>query len=595
MNTMECKKRCNYWGEVVFDLDKQSRQGLSIKKHLPLGGKTINIIFRSMIILCLNAIALFTMPPSNTPASGLNDRNTADLVSLKSTSSYNIAANLGSAQPPVDGQGTNCIDGTIINIYGNLQGGDAWGISIKASTAPGVVMDQVTANANGSFHFPSTGKPPLGAGIYIVSLKLPYGWQAITPTEFTVNLSGNANVKCARVRFKLEALANLTVTKLDGGGRLGIGGMVGIPGWKFTATPKDIPNGLVQTAITDGLGNAYFLNLPPGVWQIDEEQKLGWVLASGYSNPRMITLVSPRRSGSPQKLTFVNTQVKSDWILVEKKDTLGNPLPGWKFTLTSLDSKQPSKTGITNKLGQYYFQGLTPGKWIVIESAQSPWWRFVSPNSQVVTLSPPNVGQPVEFVNEALGCVDGYKINQLEKALPGWTIKAHKTTGDAADQTVVTDKNGYFQFYLSLGTWTISEVMQDGWSATTPAEFSVPITKQFTCEHVRFKNHTDYACVDAYKIDAFDGTGLANWQISLQPAYGGTAILGVTDGMGWVRFNKVTPGQYIITEILSAAQELAWRPAGVTLDGVSVVSPTKMTLTASGSCRTVKFMNRQIK
>jgi hypothetical protein len=595
MDTMESKTRCWYGGKVGNNCDKQAGKRPSSRQHLRVGEFFITIVLRSLLIVFLSAVALLAVPSGNSHASGVREPYTADPASITSTSFSSTTANPGIAQSQVVGQGTNCIDGTIINSYGTLQGGEAWSISIKTSTTPGVILDQGTANTNGSFHFPSSGKPMLGAGTYIVALTPPDGWQPITPTEFSVTLTGNANVNCARVRFKMEALANLIVTKLDSGGRMLTGSMAGIPDWKFTATPKDNPNGVIQTAVTDGLGNAYFLNLPPGVWEIKEEQKNGWLLAAGYTNPQVITLVSPQRSGNPQKLTFVNTQVKADWILVEKKDTLGNPLPGWKFTLTSLDGKRPPQIGITNKAGQYYFQGLLPGKWLVVETPQNPWWRSVSPNSQVVTLSPPNVGQAVEFINEPLGCVAGYKINQLEKALPGWTIKAHKTSGDTTDQTAVTDSKGYFQFYLSLGTWTFSEVMQDGWSAVTPAKFSVPVTKQFKCEHVRFKNRTDYACVDAYKLDAFYGSGLSKWQISIQPAYGGAVQTALTDGTGWVRFNKLIPGQYIITEIFSATQASAWRSVGVTVDAAAATSPAKITLTASGSCRTVKFMNRQNK
>jgi hypothetical protein len=554
----------------------------------------MNIVFGSIIILFLSAVAFFAMPPSNTQASGGSGSETPTPMPLESTPVPVTTTNLGVvAQPPVVDQGTNCIDGTIISTYEVLQGGDAWVITIKDSTAPGVILDQVTATANGSFHLPSTGKPPLGAGTYIVSLTLPPGWQPFTPIEFTVTLSGKADVLCARVRFKVEALANLIVTKLDNGGHLGVGGMVGLPGWKFTATPIDKPNGVIQTAVTDGLGNAYFLNLPPGVWQIEEEQKIGWQLVTGYLNPQLITLVSPLKPGDPQVLIFVNQQVNNSKITVIKKDTLGNLLPGWTFTLTSVDATQPPQNGISSAAGLYTFSGLPLGNWSVAETTQTPWWRPVSANPQAVTLDVPGVEKQVEFVNEALGCVDGYKINHLEKALPGWTIKAHKTSGTDVDQTVVTDNNGYFQFYLSPGTWIISEVMQDGWTPVTPAEFSVPVTQPFICEHVRFKNRTDYACVDAYKIDAFDRSGLADWQISIQPAYGGVAQVGLTDGTGWVRFNKLIPGEYKITEIFSAAQTIGWRAVGVTFDGVIVPSPTQLTLTASGTCQIVKFYNQQ--
>ena len=511
---------------------------------------------------------------------------------LPSTPNPTLTANPGAAQPPVVGQGTNCIEGNIINTYEVLQGGDAWSITIKASTAPGITLDQVTANLNGSFHFPSLGKPPLGAGTYIVTLKLPLGWQPFTPTEFAVTLNGNTNVNCARVRFKVEALANLTVTKLDSVG------MVGIAGWTFIVAPQSIPGAVIQSAVTDGLGNAYFLNLPPGVWKIEEKQQNGWQLVPGYSNPRVITLVSPQRPGNYQKLTFVNKQVKSDWILVEKKDTLGNPLPGWTFTLTTVDGKQPPQIAITNTAGQYYFQGLLPGKWSVTETTRSPWWRSVSPDPQAINLSPPAVGQQVEFVNEPLGCVDGYKINHLEKALPGWTIKAYKTSGNAEDQAIVTDSKGYFQFYLSLGTWTISEELQDGWSAVTPTEFSVPVTKQYVCEHVRFKNRTDYACIDAYKKDISDGVGLPGWHISLRPEYGTATQTGVTDGTGWVRFNKLTPGVYRIWEIPQVGWtqryvKVGYLPGSLPIAPLNADHSTTITLEANGSCKTVEHYNIQ--
>jgi len=619
MNMTESKQRCPFCGGIIsststvcrhcgnrFQVEhhhqKQARKGPTSRKHLPVGGLFINILVGSIIILFLSAVAFFAMPASNAFAGSGSDTPTPTLQVSTPTASANAAVPPGpagdkgavaAAQPAVVGQGTNCIDGNIIDVYEAPQGGDGWIITIESSTAPGVILDQVPADLTGSFHLPSIGKNPLGAGTYIVSLIPPAGWQPFTPIKFTVTLNGSTEILCAHVRFKVEALVNLVVTKLDQGGYFGTDKMVGIPGWTITATPIDIPNAVTQTAVTDGLGNAYFLDMPPGIWQIEEEQKVGWELSPGYVNPQVITLVSPRVAGDTQLLTFVNQQVYDSKITVEKKDTLGNPLPGWTFTLTNVDAIQPPRTGITDITGLYTFQGLLPGKWSVAETTQPPWWRIVSPNPQEVTLSDPGIEQKVTFVNEALGCVDGYKINHLETALPGWTIKAHKVSGEDADQTVVTDINGYFQFYLSLGTWTISEVMQDGWSAVTPSEFSVPVTQPFLCENVRFKNRTNYACVDAYKIDAFDGSGLADWQISLQPAYGGSAQVGLTDGTGWVRFNKIIPGQYSLSEIFSETQTQGWRSVGVTVDGVEVPSPTNLTLAASGSCQVVKFYNQQ--
>jgi nucleoid-associated protein YgaU len=87
--------------------------------------------------------------------------------------------------------------------------------------------------------------------------------------------------------------------------------------------------------------------------------------------------------------------------------------------------------------------------------------------------------------------------------------------------------------------------------------------------------------VDVYKRDAYDDAGLPGWLITVQPAFGGDSLSGVTDGTGWVRFNKLAPGTYT----LSVASQPGWVP----------VSPSSTTiiLEASGSCSVVTFYNLQ--
>jgi hypothetical protein len=233
-----------------------------------------------------------------------------------------------------------------------------------------------------------------------------------------------------------------------------------------------------------------------------------------------------------------------------------------------------------------YFTGLALGEWIVHEEAPNPgfvdptWWRAIDPITKTVVLEKPEEGKEVNFVNEPLGCVDGYKINHFEQGLGGWQINAtNASTGEVVSD--VTDPGGYFQLRLRLGAWTISEVVQDGWVAVTAPDFTILVARPFTCEHVRFKNRTDFACVDVYKKDAYDAAGLPGWVINLQPAYGGVAKFDVTDGTGWVRFNELSPGEYIV----SHDPLPGWMPAGPTA--------TPITLVANGTCSVVTFYNRQ--
>jgi hypothetical protein len=607
------------------------------RKRLPFGDFLISIIFGSLTILFLTAVTLIVMPAHPTRASGAvppslpvaGDTATIVISAPKENLTYvqpeiaissveNSAAaspgvagsgvvvtgttqsgvagsgggDSGVVEPPVYGQGGTCISGTIIDIYEQPVTVDSWIITIANSATPGTILDSVIADLNGAFNFPTDGHPAFSAGTYTVTLQVPEGWQAYTPIQFSLTLNGNPNADCAHIRFKMEALANLKVTKLDQNGP------VGIPGWVFEASY----NGETQQATTDGLGNAYFKSLPPGTWTVSEKDQVGW--QSVGSNPQSISLVSPKIPRTYQTLTFINQQVGVASIKVVKTDTSGAMLDGWHIDLTRPDGTQPPQVGYTGAItdtGTVIFDNLPLGQWSVDEVLPAdPYWRLVSASPQTVDLDTPGVQKMVTIVNEELGCVDGYKITQLEKGLPGWQITAHKASGDEADLAQVTDANGYFQFYLSLGTWTISEELQDGWTPVTPASFDVAVTQGHACEHVRFKNSTKYACVDAYKKDVFDGIGLPGWQISLRPEYGTDAQTQtlLTDGNGWVRFNKLTPGVYRIWEI----PQVGWTQMQVNagyLPGPLPIAPlnydnsTTITLEASGSCTAVEFYNRQ--
>jgi uncharacterized surface anchored protein len=350
----------------------------------------------------------------------------------------------------------------------------------------------------------------------------------------------------------------------------------GIPGWEMTATHDDIR----LTAVTDGKGRCYFYDLLPGTWTVTEEDKVGWRPAIDHSYEKSITLVSPQQPGQCESLKFVNEQVHEGCIQVQKVDAVGVPLQDWKMTLVRDDGTQPSLTSYTDSAGYAVFDGLALGQWTVKEEVNA-WWRPVGATEQAVNVTVPGHCETVVFVNEPLGCVDGYKINHLEQGLSRWEVTArNEATGE--EFTTTTDKAGYFQFQgLTLGAWTISEDVPEGWEPVTPPEFVVEVKEPFVCEHVRFKNKTNYACVDVIKTDYTDGSGLPGWEITVKPAYGGEAIMGQTDGTGWVRFNGLTPGSYIISEAMQAG----WLP---------VTEPsTTATLRATGSCDVITFVNVQ--
>ena len=468
--------------------------------------------------------------------------------------------------PVIPGQGGICISGFIIDRY-HQSTGAGWTVTLTSEDGKAVTLE---ADSTGKFDFED-----LAGGTYMVTLDVPDGWRAFTPASFAVTLSGEGT-DCAAVRFKVEALPCLVVTKLDAGGQAGLPKKAGIPGWEMTATQGDIR----LTAVTDGQGRCYFYDLLPGTWTVTEESKVGWRPASNYGYEQSIALASPTKPGQCQSLTFVNEQVHEGCIQVQKVDAVGVPLKDWKITLVRDDGTQPSLTTYTDSAGYAVFDKLAMGQWTVTE-AENSWWRSVGATEQAVNVTVPGHCETVVFANEPLGCVDGYKINHLEQGLPRWTVTAfNEATGEVF--TTTTDSDGYFMFKgLTLGAWTVSEEIPEGWEPVTPPEFVVEVRKPFVCEPVRFKNKTNYACVDVFKTDYTDGSGLPGWEISVEPAYGGEAVIGQTDGTGWVRFNGLTPGSYIVSEEAQAG----WLPV--------TDESTTVTLLASGSCEVIEFVNIQ--
>ena len=505
-----------------------------------------------------------------------NPENAAANAAAFAAAASGGAQEPNSLQPPVVGQGGTCISGSIIDVYHQLHGTSDWKIFIEKISPDQQQPIAVLPNSSGYFQYPTSGNSPLSAGTYRVNLNFPEGWQPFTPTAFEVTLNGTGT-ECAQIRFKMEALAALEVIKLDNHGYMDFRERIGIPGWEITI--RAVGQDTTLTAVTDGEGKAYFRNLPPGEWVVSEEEKVGWQPAAGYPAETTITLISPKDPGTFQSLVFINEQVHNGTIAVTKKDIWQQPLPGWTITLSRPDGTQPMQTAVTGADGMAYFQDLALGEWLVTETSQ-PWWQPVSPIAQTVLLDVPGSVEPVLFTNEPLGCVDGYKINHFEQGLSSWEIRARNSdTGE--EFSAITDETGYFFFHLPLGTWNLSEIIQEGWTAVTASEFPVAVNQPFTCEHVRFKNRTDYACADVYKKDAFDNSGLPGWHITLQPAYGGVAQSGITDGTGWVRFNMLTPGTYTISEVGQSGW-VSVGPQAATLD-----------LENNGTCAVITFYNRQ--
>ena len=370
-----------------------------------------------------------------------------------------------------------------------------------------------------------------------------------------------------------------------------------LPGWQISLRNRAGIQPAPPDQVTSADGTTCFKNVELGEWDVIEVLKQGWNQIGSPSNPFNLTtrldcetlkyrgiyqefknqIFTPTPTPTiPPRPEIVN-------ILVKKLDGKGNPLSGWVINLVG-SGRSESKT--TNANGEVCFTGLPVGSsWQITEELKPGWVQVKSPTNPVVVSDklPCDQKKPEIFVNKLIGCVTGYKINDLEQPLQGWEISASNTVTNE-EVTKITDSKGYFQFDdMEVGKWLIKENLakMGGWSAVTPSEIAVDVQPGTPCVQVRFKNRFDTACVDVWKKDSYDGVGLPIWSVVLKPKWGGSPLTpSSTFGDGWVRF-KMPAGDYEVSE----TPQTGWHAVGSSRFDISVQ--------ASGTCAVVTFCNLQ--
>ena len=71
------------------------------------------------------------------------------------------------------------------------------------------------------------------------------------------------------------------------------------------------------------------------------------------------------------------------------------------------------------------------------------------------------------------GFQDEEEASTTEEELTGWTVEI---TNGSTTYSTTTDPTGYYYFEVPAGTWTITEVLEEGWSLITPVAGSFTVT-----------------------------------------------------------------------------------------------------------------------
>jgi protocatechuate 3,4-dioxygenase beta subunit len=449
-----------------------------------------------------------------------------------------------------------------------LQG---WTIQLFMSVASDAVPILTTTNADGNYLFDS-----LPSGNYTVSEQQQVGWTQTFPPgnsySITLNAGENLTGKDFGNHFIVYgSISGMKFNDVNGNGAKD-SGEPGLQGWiiNLQLNVASPPTPVLTT--TDADGNYLFTGLNAGNYTITEQQQSGWTQTYPTGGSYTMNLASEQQvtgiDFGNAHFGFISGKKFNDYDGDGVKGAGEPALQGWIIQATK---NAVTKLDTTDANGNYLFKFTQPefGTWTVSEQMQSGWVQtFPAGGTYSLNVSAGSSLANNDFGNFKSPTISGKKwrddngngvINDGEPALSNWVIKSMKGASTKFD---TTDANGLYSFSFGLsevGTWTVSEVQQSGWTQTYPQSgtHSVALRSALDTMNINFGN-AQYGSISGKKYEDVSGDSstsgdptLNDWVIEL---YNGQTLVtrDTTTGSGDYQFNNVAPGNYTIQEQLQS-------------------------------------------
>ncbi|MCX6668407.1 MAG: SpaA isopeptide-forming pilin-related protein, partial [Methanothrix sp.] len=336
-------------------------------------------------------------------------------------------------------------------------------------------------------------------------------------------------------------------------------GEPGLAGWIINLVK---PDGSGVSTITKEDGSYRFESLNAGTYTVNEVAQSGWnqtVPTGSYVVDLKDTDAIDKDFGNRLTTYTISGMKFNDLNSNGAND--GEPgLEGWTIKLTKPEGTQATAT--TSADGSYKFENLAPGSYTVAEVEQSGWTGTApKEGSYSVQLKDADVSGK-DFGNHGAWAISGTKFHDLngngardgdEPGLASWNIQLSKD-GNVINATATGQDGSYAFKNLAPGTYTLSEVAQDGWIQTAPQGSYTVELKDADATGKDFGNRGNLSISGVKFYDAngngaqdSDEPGIPGQTVKLMQS--GKEIATATSGQdGSYAFNNLAPGTYEVDD-----------------------------------------------
>ena len=315
--------------------------------------------------------------------------------------------------------------------------------------------------------------------------------------------------------------------------------------------------GTFTTDATNSSGVTVIRGLPSGTYSIQEDPRDGWRLVSIDSNPIAF------KSGEDKSIRVVNANTAT--LQITKIDSEGQPLPGWRFSISGPDQVT---TNLTDDAGSVIVKGLLPGNYTVTENLKAGW-KPVTPAGRTITLNPGEHRVLEPFINAPEIDLTIIKFNDANKnrihdknesGLSGWTFTVEGPNGFSA-KTDPTNPDGVTILRgLVPGSYVvkenISQNVNPGWIGTTSNSQTMIVSRRTSPPVVEFGNKVNRILINVFsdinlnRVRDKEEEGLPGWTSVMEGANGFNETVGPTNSDGIIAVEGLVPGKYNIRENL---------------------------------------------